>query len=688
MKNIYTFICCFIITSISFGQILPKLGSELKNNLIQENSDTAQVSKLLKTADLFFENKSDSALFYYNLAFKKATNIDSKSQIAESLFKLAQYNKSVKEFKIAINNYIASAEIFKSLGNLKKTASIYNWIGYNYSMLYAEDKAIEYYFKSLAVYNNIKDEEGIAINFIDIGNLFFDEENYNFAKQYYNDALEIYEKRKDTSGIATCYSNLGNVFAESGEHKQSIEYYKKAIEFQETLNEKDGIATNYNNMGDHSIKLEQYKNAQSYFSKSLKIAKEIDDQYLLSIIYLNLSDLNNKLEKFKESIYYANKSIKIAKVIGSINLEVENFKLLSIAYEGLNDKSKAYENLKIYSKIKDSLEIVDKGKKVELFNALNELEKSNFTINELSIKNELSQVKHENEKKVIYGLIVAMTIFAFLIIMMINQQTSKKKAYNLLAFKNHQINTMNSEIQTQRDDLKQLNNTKDRFFSIIAHDLKNPFNSINGFTELLIENINNYDDEKRLKFLKIIKGSTANASSLLNNLLIWANSQSGKIKFEPKKIELVQLVSDVISLVEIQAINKNILIYNSVHHNLNVFADENMLNTVLRNLMSNAIKFSNSGGSIHISSKFNEEFVEVSIKDNGIGMSKEVLNSLFSIENKNSQIGTANEQGSGLGLILCEDFIVKNGGKIWVESTVNVGSEFKFTIPISKQIEP
>jgi len=244
---------------------------------------------------------------------------------------------------------------------------------------------------------------------------------------------------------------------------------------------------------------------------------------------------------------------------------------------------------------------------------------------------------------------------------------------------------MKDELHEHSDKLKQVNSTKDKFFSIIAHDLKNPFNSIAGFTDLMIENNENYNEAKRLKFLKIIKGSTAKVSSLLDNLLIWANSQSGNLKFNPKKINLLQQVSNVVLFLEIQAINKEITILNKVDKNIFVKADENMLDTILRNLISNAIKFTEAKGEIQIFSTWKNGFVEITVKDNGVGMSEPEIATIFNVNEMSSSLGTSNEQGSGLGLILCKDFAESHGGKIWAESVVNQGSEFKFTLPVWKE---
>ena len=402
-------------------------------------------------------------------------------------------------------------------------------------------------------------------------------------------------------------------------------------------------------------------------------------------MFLNIADVANSLGNYEKAISNAKMGLEIAHEMGKLDLEVDNLMELVTAYRGEGNNMNELFYLRQLQKLKDSLIRNDKNKKVQLFQALKELENSHFTIDELSNKRERAEIRYKTEKEISYVLIIAIVVISVLMIFLILQQSSKKKAYNLLEFKNHQISRMNDEIQIQRDNLKQLNHTKDKFFSIIAHDLKNPFNSIIGFTELMIENIETYNKDKKLKFLKIIKGSTVKASDLLNNLLIWANTQSGDLQFHPQKIELVNQVSDAVSLLEIQAVNKEIKIVNLVKFNVFVKADENMLNTILRNLISNAIKFTNQLGEVRIESEVKKDFIEISVKDNGIGLSESDIKDLFNINVKNSNLGTANEQGSRLGLVLCHDFVQKNGGKIWVESILGTGSSFKFTLPVWKE---
>jgi signal transduction histidine kinase/Tfp pilus assembly protein PilF len=666
---------------IAYGQNAATV-NDIKNQIKNEQVDSIKIGLYLKLSNTFSLTQQDSSFYYYNKALKLAESSNGLNQLADQLFDLGINFERENNFERAISNFNKAVTIYEQIDDQKGVANCYNYIGYCYISLYAEDKAIEYYLKSLKIYKSLNNDNGIAVNYIDIGNLYYAEENYDYAKKYFQDALTIYEKLKDNSGIATCYTNLGNAYSDSGDYKFGIDYYKQSIIIQEEIDDLNGIATNYNNLGDCYIQMNNLTEAQVYFLKALKIADSLDDNDLRAIVYLNLADIYSRWKNYDEVIITANKSLMLSKKTSKLDYELLNLMFLSEAYEAKGDIKLALEYFKFHDKIKDSLRSTDKNKKVQLFNALNELEKTHYTITDLANKNEIAQLKYETEKKISYFLIISIVIFAFFLIITIHQHTAKKKAYNLLEFRNYQINRMNNEIQEQRDDLKRMNKTKDKFFSIIAHDLKNPFNSIKGFTELMIEHNSEYDSEKRLKFLKIVKDSTNKASVLLNNLLIWANSQSGNLTYTPQKIELVRHVLDVVSLLEIQAIKKEIDIYNNIDHNLSVKADVNMLNTILRNLISNAIKFTKSKGEIKILSNVEDNMVEITVKDNGVGMSQADVDNLFNIDIKNTNVGTENEQGSGLGLILCKDFVEKHGGKIWVNSTKGEGSEFIFTIPL------
>jgi PAS domain S-box-containing protein len=239
---------------------------------------------------------------------------------------------------------------------------------------------------------------------------------------------------------------------------------------------------------------------------------------------------------------------------------------------------------------------------------------------------------------------------------------------------------LKEEILTQNTQLAELNATKDKFFGIIAHDLRNPFIGIVGLSEL-IKDSKQDRAEKTEKYVNLIHQSAKNASKLLENLLDWSKAQTGAIEFAPKEFALENLVGDVIRLVENAAKAKSISIKQEIPDGLNIFADSNMINTVLRNLITNAIKFTNKNGNILITATQLNSEVSISIKDSGVGMSEKAIGNLFKISEKTSTLGTENESGTGLGLMLCKEFVEKHSGKISVESELGKGSSFTFTLP-------
>ncbi len=237
------------------------------------------------------------------------------------------------------------------------------------------------------------------------------------------------------------------------------------------------------------------------------------------------------------------------------------------------------------------------------------------------------------------------------------------------------------KINTFIKELKELNATKDKFFSIIAHDLKNPLGNFREVTKILEETYDKLDNDDRKMFLGMLNDSANNIYSLLENLLEWSRSQRGVIQFSPSDINLKFIVDNTIQVLGLSAENKNI----SFQTDLNVhevFADANLLTTIIRNLCSNAIKFTPIGGKITISSNYSESNVIISVADNGVGMSKETIDKLFRIDETISKLGTSNEKGTGLGLILCKEFVEIHNGTIWVESEIGKGSIFSIKIPI------
>lgn len=233
-------------------------------------------------------------------------------------------------------------------------------------------------------------------------------------------------------------------------------------------------------------------------------------------------------------------------------------------------------------------------------------------------------------------------------------------------------------------ELNELNATKDKFFSIIAHDLKNPLGNFRDVSRLLTESYHELTEDDKLEFLHLMKDSSRNIYMLLENLLDWSQAQRGGLQFDPIECNLKIIADTAIQLLQLSADNKNIKLENGIEDSIFVKADTNLIMTVVRNLISNAIKFTPKDGVISLNTLVENDSIVFSVKDSGVGMTKEILEKLFRIDINVTSLGTSHEKGTGLGLILCKEFIEKHGEKIWVESEIGKGSTFSFTLPKTK----
>lgn len=288
---------------------------------------------------------------------------------------------------------------------------------------------------------------------------------------------------------------------------------------------------------------------------------------------------------------------------------------------------------------------------------------------------------------IIFNVLILLAIFSlgFLVSNILNI----KKVNNLQTVLSKRISSQGINIIEERnrtrkktEELKLLNATKDKFFSIIAHDLKNPFNSLLGFSDLLKNDFDQLEKEDMRRFINIIHDSSKHGFNLLENLLQWSRAQTGNIEYFPRLMNIHRLISDCIDIYQNNADKKNIQVYNDIPEELVLLGDKEMLSTVFRNLISNSIKFTGQNGKVKIKVVKNSKRAIISVIDTGVGVPEEKISSLFKIDVQHSTLGTNNEKGTGLGLILCKEFVEKHGGKIKVESERKNGSEFKVILPV------
>jgi signal transduction histidine kinase len=242
------------------------------------------------------------------------------------------------------------------------------------------------------------------------------------------------------------------------------------------------------------------------------------------------------------------------------------------------------------------------------------------------------------------------------------------------------------EIKLKNEQLIKLNSEKDTFFSIIAHDLKSPFQGFLGLTEIMAEEASSFSAEELTRFSNEMYKTATNLYSLLKNLLEWSQMQKGLMSFQPKEFSISDMIAENVETIKIRSEQKGITVINAVTEPFDAYADENMINSVLLNLLSNAVKFTNRNGTVTVkANKVVDQMIEISISDTGTGMQKSVVEKLFKVGEKIGSKGTDGELSTGLGLLLCNEFIEKHGGRIWIQSELGAGSTFSFSLPDMRQ---
>lgn len=251
----------------------------------------------------------------------------------------------------------------------------------------------------------------------------------------------------------------------------------------------------------------------------------------------------------------------------------------------------------------------------------------------------------------------------------------------------HNLENTLEQLNNANEEQKELIATKDKLFSIIAHDLKNPFSALMGLSELLVSNVDKYPPERIKEFVQNIHETSSQAYALLENLLEWSRLQTGRLTPRPKRIQPSYVIQDVMQLIQENAHSKNIELHTDVLCDDYVFADPNMLQTIIRNLVTNALKFTYEGGKVTVGTFEYGDHLLFQVSDTGFGIESKHLDELFNVDCKLSKPGTAEEKGTGLGLVLCKEFVEANHGKIWVDSEPGEGSIFQFTIPLYQEEE-
>jgi len=418
------------------------------------------------------------------------------------------------------------------------------------------------------------------------------------------------------------------------------------------------------------------------YQESEKELNDVKQKVLLQ--KTELDSLKDIIDLKKTEISLLEKNIDDQKTeLDKLISEISEQELsLSIQHQILDQQEKDIKLTEDSLLVQQDRIIVQK-EEIELHNKLIDSQYIEIHNQELAISEQKSTIykyleKFETQKLLITFFIISLILLSSLIFFIYRGYKIKKKAEMILSEKKQQ--------------LQELNVTKDKFLSIISHDLKNPFNALIGISNLLISNYDTYESKNIKVLIEVINKTSKMGYDLLSNLLEWSKLQKGRIQVNPETIYLCELFQNTLTLMESNAKKKNITIKTDLEDNLTAFADKNMILTVIRNLVSNAIKFTNTGGTVTVIGRNNlksiddksfdpEKFIEISVSDTGVGIEQEMISNLLRIDEHCSTPGTEGETGTGLGLILCKEFINKNGGTICIQSEIEKGSSFIFTLP-------
>ena len=670
------------------------------------------------------EKKYDQALNKYLKALEIRQRSNDKAKLASLYNNIALVYKELDEHNQALDYHERSLSLLTELQDQREIAATYNYIGNIYLKTGVYNKALDAYFNALNIRKELDLKSEVAGSLSNIGLVYLDMNNLKMAEDFFNQALALYDEDNNTRMMSITLNRLGNVYLKTGNTDKSLSsfknalkisidlkdemarsnalrnigkiysqiensnkalgYFKDAIEVNNSISNINGNTFIYNDIGNLYLEKKEYKEALKNYNEAITASEKVDNTFIIALCNRKIGEIYLHLNKPTIAQVYIEKSLEISLQLKHNTLIQNAYFSLYEYYKQINNINEALNNYIRYSNYKDSIHQELNNKQITELQIRSEVEERDNLINvqEEAIKS--ITLANQKQRTIIISLVVISLLVSVLVLLIWNRFSLKKKTNEMLQKQMKIIEETNEKLLKSEADLKLLNSTKDKFFSIIAHDLKNPIGAILGITGLLTKDFDSHPVESIREYNNLIHDSSKQLYELLQNLLEWARSQTGKVKYKPEKISLNEILKENINLLKLSAQHKNIKIKYSLEQE-EVFADKEMLNTVVRNLISNAIKFTHSGGNVEVTSNVIDNHVEVEVKDSGVGMTKDEIRMLFRLDVHHTTMGTLNETGTGLGLILCKEFIEKNRGKIWVESEPGKGSCIIFTLPKSSK---
>ena len=651
---------------------LQNLIKSYSNLPLEKRQDTVYINIINQYSLSNYYINKDSIYFYANksLALSKAINY-SKGEI-EALINIAFYESELGRHTNAILIAKTALEKAEEIGSLYYLLICYSNIATFYEYNGDIQNSVEYSLRAIYLAKNQENKTNQEISYLsliyeNLGITYGLQREYQKALEFLDKAQTINIQTNNKLAQAETMSNMASFQLKTKEYEKGLENINASIPIFEQKGQNDWLAYALKVKGQLYVETKDYEAALNIFMRSLSLYETIEDKRekisLLNGIALTYLGIN----EYDLAKHYAQQALTSAQQLNSYEDLKECSKTLYLLHKKLGEFEQALMYHQDFKRYNDSIFNLENSKSI----AANEAQLDFIAKeNQLILKNEKKLNKHRLWIYLYsFGGMVLLTVLFFI-------QRSRKlerKLNSLLANKNF-------DLKKRERELQELNETKNKFFSIIAHDLRAPIASLNGLIDLLKDNQINAKDF--MQFAPQLSEQVKSISFTLNNLLIWGQAQMKGSKSTPERCDLGKLAQQNIQLLSEQAQKKQISIQQRIEPKSIVYVDKEQINLVFRNIINNAIKFTENNGKIYIQAKEKSNEFQIEISDNGVGMDPEFINNLSSDKTAfNTTYGTQNEKGTGLGLNLCKEMIVKNRGKLWIKSELGRGSTFYFTLP-------
>ncbi|MDD3049858.1 MAG: tetratricopeptide repeat protein [Candidatus Cloacimonetes bacterium] len=609
---------------------------------IRDYSYDEQIRFLYELVTIYKDTDFEKSLIYADYALQIAEINADRPQMAQMHFLIGTIHYHTGDYEKSLSSSLKALKMFESLNNKKGIAQALNSLGIVYIKI-NNNQSLPTFQRAMEIYKELKDDAGVIKVLNSIASIFFQNREYVKALDLYEEIYSLSIQNGYYKMASTALNNLGLTYKNLGNIQKAINQFEKSLTIKRDTKDLDGVSTSLLNLANVYRLNKEIKKAHQLYDEALQIGTRI---------------------KANEIIIKAN--------YGKYQCSLEE-----------NNYKDALNSYIVANQFKDSLYTEESNRK------LAELQVQYDTY---SKEREIDLLQKENQLKD-YRFYQAIALFLLFFVIAASllyitvQQRRKQKLKQLLNAKlekkNQELNQTNELLKTSELQLKETIAAKDKLFSVVAHDLRNPFNALLNYIEMLNESYDMLDETKRRDYLSKILMTVNNILALLENLLAWASSQQERIDASFDIFNLSKMVDTIVKLFYEQSLQKKIEIVMSIPEELEITTDSNILSAIIRNLINNSLKFTPSGGKISVESETTDEYLHISVVDTGIGIKKENLTKLFSLNSNFSTKGTNKEKGSGLGLIICREFAEKLGGTITVESEEGKGS--RFTISLKRE---